>query len=135
MIAMLAAAWDDGVITDEEAADLRIVGDLLDINQESVTQGLAAPVVGQDEQTGAAVQSLKLAAGDKVVLTGEMSRDRDDIEADLRAAGFVPHPAITKAVKLLVAADPDSLSGKAKKARGYGIPVVGEGYLAKLLGK
>jgi DNA polymerase-3 subunit epsilon len=34
----------------------------------------------------------------------------------------------------LVAADPDSLSGKAKKARGYGIPVVGESYLAKLLG-
>ncbi|WP_307026021.1 exonuclease domain-containing protein [Arthrobacter globiformis] len=134
MIAMLAAAWDDGVITDEEAADLRIVGDLLDISQESVTQGLAAPVVGQDEQTGAAAQSFALAAGDKVVLTGEMSRDRDDIAADLRAAGFVPHPAITKAVKLLVAADPDSLSGKAKKARSYGIPVVGEGYLPQLLG-
>jgi DNA polymerase-3 subunit epsilon len=134
MISMLAAAWEDGVITPEEAADVRVVGDLLDISQESITQGLAGPVIGQDEQTGAAVQSLVLAAGDKVVLTGEMSRDREDIEADLRAAGFAPHPAITKAVKLLVAADPDSLSGKAKKARSYGIPVVGEGYLPKLFG-
>ncbi|VXC54141.1 DNA polymerase III, epsilon subunit [Arthrobacter sp. 9AX] len=133
MISMLAAAWDDGVVTAEEEADLRIVGDLLDISQESITRGLVAPVAGQDAETGAAVQSLVLAAGDKVVLTGEMSRDRSGIEADLRAAGFVPHPAITKAVKLLVAADPDSLSGKAKKARGYGIPVVGENYLSKLL--
>lgn len=134
MIAMLAAAWDDGVVTAEEEADLRIVGDLLDISQESITRGLVGPVSGQDAETGAAVQSLVLSSGDKVVLTGDMSRDRGDIESDLRAAGFVPHPAITKAVKLLVAADPDSLSGKAKKARSYGIPVVGESYLTKLLG-
>lgn len=39
-----------------------------------------------------------------------------------------------RGMKLLVAADPDSLSGKAKKARSYGIPVVGETYLQKLLG-
>lgn len=133
MISMLAAAWDDGVVTGVEEADLRLVADLLDISQESISQGLAAPVAGQDADTGAAVQSLGLEAGDKIVLTGEMSRDRSEIEADLRAAGFFPHPAITKAVKLLVAADPDSLSGKAKKARGYGIPVVGESYLEKLL--
>jgi DNA polymerase-3 subunit epsilon len=134
MISMLAAAWDDGVVSAEEEADLRIVGDLLDISQESITRGLVAPVTGQDAETGAAVQSLVLAAGDKVVLTGEMSRDRSDIEIDLRAAGLVPHPAITKAVKLLIAADPDSLSGKANKARSYGIPVVGESYLPRLLG-
>jgi DNA polymerase-3 subunit epsilon len=134
MTSMLATAWDDGVITADEEADLRLVADLLDISQQSITQGLAAPVAGQDAGTGAAVQSLVLAAGDKVVLTGEMSRDRREIEEDLRAAGFVPHPAITKAVKLLVAADPDSLSGKAKKARGYGITVVGESYLSRLLG-
>lgn len=133
MISMLAVAWDDGVVTAEEEADLRIIGDLLDISQESITRGLVAPVAGQNADTGAVVQSLVLSAGDKVVLTGDMSRDRSDIEADLRAAGFVPHPAITKAVKLLVAADPDSLSGKAKKARSYGIPVVGEPYLATLL--
>lgn len=134
MISMLGIAWDDGVITADEEVDLRLVADLLDISQESITRGLAVPASGQDADTGAAVQSLVLSAGDKVVLTGEMSRDRSEIEADLRAAGFVPHPAITKAVKLLVAADPDSLSGKAKKARGYGITVVGESYLSKLLG-
>ncbi|BAX96794.1 DNA polymerase III subunit epsilon [Mycobacteroides stephanolepidis] len=33
---------------------------------------------------------------------------------------------ITKSTRLVVAADPDSLSGKATKARSYGIPVVAE---------
>jgi DNA polymerase-3 subunit epsilon len=41
---------------------------------------------------------------------------------------------VTKKVKLVVAADPDSLSGKARKARDYGIPVVGEDALGRLLG-
>ena len=36
--------------------------------------------------------------------------------------------------RLLVAADPDSLSGKARKARDYGIPIVGEAALARLTG-
>lgn len=62
-----------------------------------------------------------------------MFGDRSEFEAHLRAAGFVAHPAISKAVKLLAAADPDSLSGKAKKVWGYGIPVVWESYLFKLL--
>ena len=133
MVAMLVAAWEDGIITPEEEADLRTVATLLDIDQESITQSLAAPITGRDTSTGAVLQALVLAPGDKIVLTGDMSRDRADIETGLRSAGFVPHPAVTKAVKLLVAADPDSLSGKAKKARSYGIPVVGEPYLEKLL--
>jgi len=62
-----------------------------------------------------------------------MSRARSDIEEQLARAGFTPHRAVTKKVALLVAADPDSLSGKAKKARDYGIPIVGEDYLWNVL--
>lgn len=40
---------------------------------------------------------------------------------------------MTKKVTLVVAADPDSLSGKAKKARDYGIPIVSEDGLRRLL--
>jgi hypothetical protein len=50
-----------------------------------VTPRLAAPVIGRDEQTGASVQSLALAAGEKVVFAGDMARDREDIENDLHA--------------------------------------------------
>lgn len=41
--------------------------------------------------------------------------------------------AVSKKVALVVAADPDSLSGKARKAWNYGIPVVSEAFLKDLL--
>lgn len=66
-----------------------------------------------------------LRPGDHVAFTGEMDRPREFYEAQAARAGLVPHPAVTRRVRLLVAADPDSLSGKARRARDYGIPIVG----------
>jgi DNA polymerase-3 subunit epsilon len=40
---------------------------------------------------------------------------------------------VTKRTRLLVAADPDTLSGKARKARDYGIPIASEHALPRLL--
>jgi len=37
-------------------------------------------------------------------------------------------------VRLVVAADPDSLSGKARKAVDYGIPIVTEAAFASMVG-
>jgi DNA polymerase-3 subunit epsilon len=76
---------DDGVITHEESADLRIVGDILDISQEFVTPGLAAPVIERDEHQVLRCSRWHLAGGEKVVFAGDMSRDREDIETDLSA--------------------------------------------------
>jgi len=50
-------------------------------------------------------------------------------------AGYTPWNGVTKKVKLVINADPDSLSGKTKKARDYGIPVVVESALLESLGK
>jgi len=80
-----------------------------------------------------ASSAVSLAPGDLVVLTGEMSEPRDRIEQLLTAAGIVVKPGVTKKTSLLVAADPDSLSGKAQKARQYGVPIVGEDALRALL--
>jgi DNA polymerase-3 subunit epsilon len=74
----------------------------------------------------------RLARGDVVVLTGVMSEPRDRLEQRLTSAGFVVEPTVTKRTALLVAADPDSLSGKARKARAYDIPIVGEHAVAAL---
>jgi len=126
---LVRAAWADGTLTKEELLDLKTVAGLLGLGQQSV-QGALRPPADIELATAEAVPSAgKLAPGSLVVLTGDMSRARAQIEEDLRAAGYVPHGAITKKVSLLVAADPDSLSGKAKKARDYGIPVVSEDYL------
>jgi DNA polymerase-3 subunit epsilon len=77
----------------------------------------------------------RLSRGDVVVLTGVMSEPRDQLEDRLVEAGFVVEPLVTKRTRLLVAADLDSLSGKARKARAYGIPIVGESCMKALARK
>ena len=126
---LVQVAWSDGVLTDLELVDLLAVADLLDLPMDSIASAGERP-----EAATPTAESFSLVPGDVVVLTGDMTRPRETIEAELRAHGLVPWGAVTKKVKLVVAADPDSLSGKAKKARDYGIPVVGEHALSGLLG-
>jgi len=124
-------AWADGVLTEDEKTDLAAVGVLLELGDDAIAatiDDLAPEDTNEDAQT-----AFTLNPGDLVVLTGDMSRPRSDWEAALEARGFVCHPAVTKKVSLVVAADPDSLSGKAKKARDYGIPIVGEHWLKEFL--
>jgi len=125
-------AWEDGVLTQEELADIILVGGLLGIPADSITAATAkrAPA---PRPASAALGRLTLEPGDRLVLTGEMSRGREEWYAELVSRGFEPWPAVTKKVKLVVAADPDSLSGKARKARDYGIPIVDEAGLSALL--
>lgn len=127
---LTAIAWVDGVLTVDEMADLLAVARLLSLPSAAVTRALqepAAPLAVPDRI------GFRLEPGDLVVLTGEMTRSRDDWQLELTRRGFVPWAAVTKRVKLLVAADPDSLSGKARKAREYDITVVGEQHLRKML--
>ena len=122
-------AWADGILTTEEMADLVDVANLLDIEADALDAALEAPA---PTLVMLPTTHFELRLGDFVVLTGEMARQRNDWEAELLARGFTPKSAVTKKVTLLVAADPDSLSGKARKARDYGIPIVGEAALARL---
>ncbi|MBA0126128.1 DNA polymerase III subunit epsilon [Haloechinothrix sp. YIM 98757] len=128
------AAWSDGVITENERHDLRTVGSLLGMSIDEVDGIIAEQPPADPAEHARAVPMFSLAEGDKVVFTGATERPREQWERAARDAGLVPHPAMTKKVKLLVAADPDSLSGKARKARQYGIPIVGEETFERLLG-
>lgn len=123
--AVAAVAWSDGVLTEDEKADLKAVGELLAIPAALVSDAMVPPLVSAP----ALVNLFELQPGDLVVLTGEMSRPRSDWDRDLDFHGFTTWDAVTKKVKLVAAADPDSLSGKARKARDYGIPVVAESWL------
>jgi DNA polymerase III subunit epsilon len=60
------------------------------------------------------------------VLTGTMQRGRAEITAQARAAGLRMTGTVSRQTTVVVAADPDSLSGKARDARGLGVPVVNE---------
>ncbi|GAA1216725.1 exonuclease domain-containing protein [Rhodoglobus aureus] len=135
-------AWDDGILTDDETADLVHVGDLLDIPTTTIAGALESAALASVPHGSSAAfregetdsnQGFALSPGDFIVLTGEMSRPRSEIAEEIVGLGYTPWDAVTKKVRLLVAADPDSLSGKARKARDYGIPVVDEAGLERLL--
>ncbi|MGH3840915.1 MAG: hypothetical protein ACRDS0_05630 [Pseudonocardiaceae bacterium] len=72
------------------------------------------------------VGGLALRPGDKVVLTGTMKRGRAEIVAQATAAGLQLASSVSRRASVVVAADPDSLSAKAKDARACGVPVVNE---------
>lgn len=121
-------ALADGVVTQEERADLESV---------AATLGLGAPYVDEALSWAAdhtpdrsTTSGFALAPGDRIVFTGEMNRDRDDWVRAIVTAGLASG-GVTKSTKLLVAADPDSVSGKAAKARRFGIPVVNESTFAR----
>ena len=119
--ALAQAAKADGIVTPTERHELDLVAALLDLPPASVETALAS---SQTSQHPSSPGGFRLQPGDLVVFTGEMEGERETWEERARQASYVPHANITKRVRLLVAADPDSMSGKARKARAYGIPIV-----------
>lgn len=127
--ALARAAWSDGVVTGVERADLAKVAKLLGLDERAVGQMVdEEPLTAGSKARppGLQVGEFAMQPGDIVVLTGEMSVSRAVWEERAAQAGLSVGKSVTKKTKLLIAADPDSLSGKAKKARQYGIPVVTE---------
>lgn len=127
------AAWADGRLTTEERFDLQLVALLLGISPRDLGEALERPTRPPAPPYVVPISSFRLRPGDRVALTGEMRRERSAWEKELRRHGLEPWSSVTKRVALLAAADPDSLSGKARKARDYGIPIVNESGLESLL--
>ncbi|MFJ4027456.1 exonuclease domain-containing protein [Paenarthrobacter sp. NPDC089989] len=128
---LAVAAWADGIITPDEEAELYQAAKLLDVDASVVAHALTNPPtapVDSGPVTG------KITLGSTLVLTGAMTRERSELSSFLTEMGYVVAERATKKTDLVIAADPDSLSGKAAKARQYGIPVVAENFLYDVLG-
>jgi len=77
-----------------------------------------------------------LVRGDTVVFTGQMADPRDVWIDRAAAAGLrVIQGYVTKATRVLVAADPFSLSSKARRARAYEVPIVSEQDFGSMLAR
>jgi DNA polymerase-3 subunit epsilon len=126
---MAIAAWADGVVTETERAQLVGLAEML-----GLPTSLVPLCLKRAEAVGRAVESdgFRLEVGDQVAFTGDLSVPRTQLEALVRDLGLVPS-GVTKQTKVVVAADPDSLSGKAGKARQYGIPIVTEAAFARMV--
>lgn len=134
--AMAGLALLDGVVSEAELADLRYVASVLGLSEADIDAGLNAAADAAVQAAGFDNDftrvGIALHHGDRVAFTGTMSRERSDLEMLASYAGLVPGN-LTRSTVLLVAADPDSMSGKAAKARSYGIPIVTEAAFGKLL--
>jgi len=116
----IQAALRDGVITIQEREMIEKVGTALHL-----------PVVIPETAQPIKANSDNLSVGKKVCFTGEAigfngeKISREDLEALAAKVGLHPVSDVTKkGCDVLVAADETSMSGKAKKAKGWGIPVI-----------
>lgn len=117
-------ASSDGVVDAEEYRQL---------SQAAAVLGIAQRYV--DEQTARhriTVVDVVVGGGRRVCFTGEpvdrfgVPISRAELRDHARRLGMEPVDNVTKKrCDLLVAADPESRSGKAEQARRYGIPIVG----------
>lgn len=119
--AMAAVALDDGVVTAQERRDLEQVAACLGLAPDEVSRSLAV----ENPTASVSLGTVTVRPGDRVVITGDTRRTRDEWIDRLHEAGL-QHGGLTKTTRVLIAADPDSLSSKAKKARDYGIPIITE---------
>jgi len=139
MLRVVDAAVADALLTAQESAVIiQLAGllDLADLEVEALLAEARARVgvgVGGAGAGGSGADGgagLVLRSGDLVVLTGMSEARKRELTAVAEARGLVVWPSVKKGVAAVIAQDPGSGSGKARKARQYGIPVVGEGVLA-----
>ncbi|MFD5867493.1 exonuclease domain-containing protein [Corynebacterium sp. NPDC060344] len=138
-------AWADGVVTAEERERLLTIADELSIGRARVAVWLAEPLGSwttvrrqaeasdaDDDGNDAESLQLVLAPGDRVTFTGAMAIPREEWARRATEAGLDVGGVCGRS-RVVVAADVASMSGKAKKARELGVPVIGEREFAKLL--
>ena len=115
---IIAAAERDGIITENEQKLITMISDTLGIVDVAIPQVTDLPPVSS------------LRTGMRVCFTGSAIVEgtpipRDYLEKTAAQAGMQPVGSVTrKNCDLLVAADSSSRSGKTRKARDYGIPVM-----------
>lgn len=114
---LVDAAVEDGIVSDDEYDTLVRVASALGVAQATIEHRIQ-PLRSSDS-------SVTLRDGMTVVFTGDHPiYSRDELTDFAIRLGLVVQPGVNKATQLVAAADPASNSGKAGKARAYGIPIV-----------
>lgn len=123
------AAWADGVVTGSERTDIASVASLLGLDSDTAEEVLDQERHASSHESrisSVTPGGLTLYPGDKVVLTGDMTRARSEISEQATAAGLRVINSVSKKTRVVAAADPDTSSGKARQARALGVPIVSE---------
>jgi len=138
---LIARAWEDGVISEFESRDLATAARLLSVSDADL-HILMKSVAGRPAPTRpSASTQIRDLSGQLVCFTGELRGrlkgqpiDRAFAERIAADHGMIVKSGVSRKLDLLVAADPDSNSGKAKKAREYGIRIITEATFWQMMG-
>jgi DNA polymerase-3 subunit epsilon len=129
---LVTAAYADDLCTEDELRDLQRVCDLLGLERSRLSALMDAANASIAAAPGGEGRSHEF-TGMSVCFTGACTCSvdgvrltRDGAEMLAVSAGLVVTPRVTKQLDILVVADPDSMSGKAQKARSYGTRVIAE---------
>jgi DNA polymerase-3 subunit epsilon len=138
MLQLARVAWADGVVTTNERRDIRKVATLLGLSSNKLDMLLDRASKSFSQNAGQPVATheyrpTEQLSGIRVCFTGECQcRHLGEtitrkMATDLATNhGMIVVESVTKKLDLLVVADPLSQSGKAKKARKYGIRIMHE---------
>lgn len=140
---LIDVASKDGIITKFEENDIQLVGEVLGVSRDSIAETMRNYL----SRANTPFAEVKIStepmdgSGKTVCFTGEMIGlfQGDPITRDIakqlaEAAGFQVIDNVTKKLDILVLADPNSQSGKAKKARQYGTQILQEAAFWNLIG-
>jgi DNA polymerase-3 subunit epsilon len=140
---LASEALRDRQVSDAERGDLEEVCDLLGLHRAALAALLQPPAPGRGTSasrpaSGGREPGLR---GKSVCFTGELIGmlggariTRETAEKLAMEAGLEVRATVTKRLDLLVVADPDTQSGKARKARDYGTRIMAEPAFWRALG-
>ena len=114
---MTALAWADGHLSEFEKSLIDQVARQLGVGEIELEKAKSGKGYSNKSKSF-------LSVGDVVVLTGNMQPPKEQVANRIVAYGAEVAESLTKKTNLLVAADPNTLSGKGQKARKLGIPIV-----------
>lgn len=133
----------DGVVSAAERRDLHIVARMLGQDESILDEVLESAILQLSAARGSIAQmpAESELSGKTACFTGELQASikghpitRDIAEALAQQAGLVIANSVTRRLDILVVADPNTQSGKAKKARDYGIRILSDAVFWRLIG-
>jgi len=141
LIKIVTIAIEDGKISDFEMQDLLMVATLLGKKEFDVINIINNTKPSSTKDPSLTSKSIEDFKSKKVCFTGELFCSVDGVPVSRKKAhelsieaGLEVLERVTKKLDILVVADPNTLSGKAKLAKGYGVRIMYENVFWKTLG-
>lgn len=141
---LVRAAWADAQVTDSERQELDMVAHLLGfgpLSLEELSRLRNTAEITVPSTAGVRPIGTENWAGKRVCFTGESictmkgrRLSREDADRLVSEHGLTVQDAVTMKLDVLVVADPNTQSGKAKKARQHGIRIIHEPVFWRTLG-